>query len=242
MSSWDPKNEWRKLRLENQATQIYNSLCEGKLSKNQKLQLLSEAETCETYGDLKNIFGIIKHAKELKDIAEKGGKAGEAAQTIIGLIPGGAAFINWAQAPAKLFKQGKSYYDGINNALDKLEGVDDGSADLKKAGGILDALKIDDGYQHMTDDKLEQKFFDYLSNHLATKGDDEPLPDMDINEFYENWLSRYIGTTDETVTAAETDTKLKELPTVEKPSEFKKSVDRIGGALKGSLGKFLGWS
>lgn len=242
MSSWDPKDEWRKLRLENQASKIYDSLCEGNLSRNQKLQLLSEAETCETYGDLKNIFGIIKHAKELKDIAEKGGKAGEAAQTIIGLIPGGAAFINWAQAPAKLFKQGKSYYDGINGALDKLEGVEDGSSELKKAGGILDALKIDDGYQELTDNKLEQKFFDYLSSHLDTKGDDEDLPDMDINEFYENWLSKNIGSTDETVKGAESDTKFTELPKVEKPSEFKKSVDRIGGALKGSLGKFLGWT
>lgn len=242
MSNWNPKNEWRKLRLENQATEIYDTLCEGNLSKNQKLKLLSEAETCQTYGDLKNIFGIIKHAKELKDIAEKGGKAGEAAQTIIGLIPGGAAFINWAQAPAKLFNQGKSFYDGVVNAMDKLEGVDDGSQDLKKAGGILDALKIDDGYQEMTDDKLEQKFFDYLAGHLAGKQDDEELPDKDINEFYEEWLSQMVGTNAETVTGASTDTKFKELPKVEKPTEFKKSVDRIGGALKGSLGKFLGWS
>ena len=242
MSNWNPKQEWRKLRLENQATQIYNSLCEGKLSKTQKLQLLSEAETCQTYGDLKNIFGVIKHAKDLKDIAEKGGKAGEAAKTIIGLIPGGAAFINWAQTPAKLFKQGKSYYDGINNALDKLEGVEDDSAELDKAGGILDALKIDDGYQQMTDNKLEQKFFDFLSYHLDGKNDDDPLPDKDINEFYEEWLSKRVGTTEETVTGAESDTKFKELPRVENPSEFKKSVDRIGGALKGSLGKFLGWS
>ena len=241
MSSWDPKDEWRKLRLENQASTMYDLLCEGNLSRNQKLDLLSEAETCETYGDLKNIFGVIKHAKELKDIAEKGGKAGEAAQTIIGLIPGGAAFINWAQAPAKLFSQGKSFYDGVIGAMDSLEGVDDGSSDLNKAGGILDALKIDDGYQELTDNKLEQKFFDYLGDHLATKGDNDALPDMDINEFYENWLSKYIGTTDETVKGAESDTKFRELPKVTKPSEFKKSVDRIGGALKGSLGKFLGW-
>lgn len=243
---YNPKNEWRRLRLENQALEIYETLCESSLSKGQKLKLLTESETCETYGDLRNIFGIVKHAKELKDIAEKGGKAGEAAKTIIGLIPGGAAFINWAQTPAKIWKKGKGFYDGAIGALDKLEGLDDGSADLKKAGGILDALKIDDGYQKMTDDKLEQKFFDYLAKELdpdiGGHADDEPLPDKDINEFYEEWLSANVGSTAETVTGASTDTKFKELPKVQQPTEFKKSVDRIGGALKGSLGKFLGWT
>jgi hypothetical protein len=111
---------------------------------------------------------------------------------------------------------------------------------LKKAGGTLDAFKIDDGYQEITDEKLENKFFEDFSNHLANKTG--ALPDKDINEFFEDWLSKNIGSEAETVTGAAEDTKFTDIPAIEEPTEFKKSVDRIGGALKGTLGKFLGFS
>ena len=124
--------------------------------------------------------------------------------------------------------------------MDFIDGVPDDSGTLKKAGGTLDAFKIDDGYQEITDEKLEQKFFDDFSNHLENKTG--ALPDKDINEFFEDWLSKNVGTDVQTVKGAAEDTKFTDLEAIEEPSEFKKSVNRIGGALKGSLGKFLGFS
>ena len=226
------------MQLEADALSIYENLLAGSLNESNKIII---ERKCETYGDLKAIIGVIKHAKELKDIEEKGGKAAEAVQSIVGLLPGAAAFFNWAEVPGKAFKQGKGYYDTVVNTLEKIEGVPDDSEVLKKSGGILDALKIDDGYQQITDMKMEKKFFEYFSRQLANKDDNERLPDKDINEYFEEWLSTYATEGDETVTGAAEDTKLTDIPAIEEPGKFKKSVDRIGGALKGSLGKFLGF-
>lgn len=233
--NYDPKEEWRQLLLIAEAKCVYEDVSNGSDIKD----LLIERK-CETYEDLKAIIGVIKHAKDLKDIEDKGGKAAKAIKSLVGLLPGGAAFFNWAEIPGKAFKKGKSIYDTVNNAMDKLEGLEDDSEILKKSGGALDAFKIDDGYQMITDEKLENKFFEDFSKHLENKTG--PLPDKDINEFFEDWLSQNVGTAEETVTGAESDTKFTEIPAIEEPSEFKKSVDRIGGALKGSLGKFLGIS
>ena len=114
--------------------------------------------------------------------------------------------------------------------MDTLEGIEDDSGVLKKAGGTLDAFKIDDGYQEITDNKLEQMFFEDFSNHL--NGKTGPLPDKDINEFFEDWLSQKVGDEYETVKGAKEDTKFKDLEAIEDPGEFKKSVELIGRPLK----------
>ncbi|OUW86439.1 MAG: hypothetical protein CBD74_02295 [Saprospirales bacterium TMED214] len=238
MSLWDPKTEWRRLQLQTDALAIYEGLLAGTLNESSKILV---ERKCETYGDLKAIIGVIKHAKDLKDIEAKGGKAAEAVQTIVGLLPGADAFFNWAQVPGKVFNQGKDFYTAVVKGMDALEGVDDDSGVLKKAGGTLDAFKIDDGYQEITDEKLEQKFFDDFGRHLDTKDPTKELPDKDINEFFEDWLSKNIGTDVQTVKGAAEDTKFTDIPAIEEPSKLKKSVDRIGGALKGALGKFIGF-
>ena len=157
------------------------------------------------------------------------------------LLPGAGAFFKWAEIPGKAFRKGKKFYDTVKQGMDYIDGVEDDSSVLKKAGGTLDAFKIDDGYQEITDEKLEQKFFDDFSNMLATKADTDELPDKDINEFFEDWLSRNVGTDVQTVKGAAEDTKFKDIPAIEEPTKFKKSIQRIGGALKGALGKFLGF-
>ena len=238
MSNWNPEKEWRRLVLENNARTLYNKLSEGTFSYESDSILLERK--CETYEDLRAIIGVIKHAKDLKDIKEKGGKAADMVKSLVSLLPGAGAFFKWAEIPGKAFKKGKGVYDSINSGLDTLEGVEDDSGALKKAGGTLDAFKIDDGYQEITDSKLEQMFFDDFSLHLSDKTG--PLPDKDINEFFEDWLSKKVGTDVETVKGAAEDTKFTDLEAIEEPGEFKKSVQRIGGALKGSLGKFLGFS
>lgn len=232
---YSPKDEWRQLLLITEAKCLYEDISNGG-----QLESILVERKCETYEDLKAIIGVIKHAKDLKNIEDKGGKAADAIKSLVGLLPGGAAFFNWAEVPGKAFSQGKSFYDTVVKGMDKLEGIPDDSEVLKKAGGTLDAFKIDDGYQEITDEKLENKFFEDFSYHLENKSG--PLPDKDINEFFEDWLSQNIGSKFETVTGAAEDTKFTDIPAIEEPSDFKKSVDRIGGALKGSLGKFLGFS
>lgn len=232
---YSPKDEWRRVLLIAEAKCLYEDISNG----HQPESILVERK-CETYEDLKAIIGVIKHAKDLKDIEDKGGKAADAIKSLVGLLPGGAAFFNWAEIPGKAFQQGKGVYDTVVKGMDAIDGIPDDSENLKKAGGTLDAFKIDDGYQEITDEKLENKFFEDFSSHLENKSG--PLPDKDINEFFEDWLSTNIGTEAETVTGAAEDTKFTDIPAIEEPSNFKKSVDRIGGALKGSLGKFLGFS
>lgn len=235
MLKYSAADEWNRLCLMTEAVTVYDHLLEG----GEINDLLIE-RNCETYEDLRAIIGTIKHAKEIADIKEKGGKAGKAAETLLGLIPGGAAFINWAQVPGKVFRQGKGMYGTVIKGLDAIEGIDDEASELKKAGGTLDAFKIDDGYQEITDEKLENKFFEDFARHLD--GKTGALPDKDINEFFEDWLSRNVGTDVQTVKGAAEDTKFTDIPAIEEPDKFKKSVDRIGGALKGTLGSFLGFS
>ena len=237
MSNWDPKAEWRRLQLESAALTIYENMLSGTLNESKNVLL---ERKCETYEDLKAIIGVIKHAKELKDIEDKGGKYAEAVKSMLSLLPGAGAFFSWAEVPGKVFNQGKGFYDSVKKGMDFIDNVPDDSGTLKKAGGTLDAFKIDDGYQEITDEKLEQKFFDDFSSHLENKTG--ALPDKDINEFFEDWLSKNVGTDVQTVKGAAEDTKFTDIEAIEEPSEFKKSVNRIGGALKGSLGKFLGFS
>jgi len=236
MSNWNPKSEYRRLQLEAAAIEIYENLLSGNLNESKGIIL---ERKCETYEDLRAIIGVIKHAKEIKDLEDKGGKAAEAVKSLVSLLPGAGAFFAWAEIPGKVFNQGKSFYDTVNKTLDAIEHVPDDSKVLKKAGGTLDAFKIDDGYQEITDEKLEEKFFEDFSHHLEDKTGD--LPDKDINEFFEDWLSKNIGTDMQTVKGAAEDTKFTDIEAIDEPGKFKKSVDRIGGALKGTLGKFLGF-
>ena len=236
---YSAKEEWRKLQLISEVKCTYDSLLKGVPAE----EVLVE-RTCETWQDLHDIIGVITHQKELAKIAKQGGTVGKAAETVISHIPGASAFLKWAQVPGKVFRKSKNIYSVVNSALDSLEGADDDSPDLEKAGGFLDAFKVDDGYQEMIDDKLEAKFFEKLSNYVAIKvrqNPDEKLPDQDINKFFEDWLSKEVGSKDETVVGGETSTKWNEIPAIEKPSEFKKSAQRVGKALTSTLGTFLGW-
>ena len=148
MADWDAKAEWRRLQLESAALSIYENMLDGTLNESKNVLL---ERKCETYEDLKAIIGVIKHAKELKDIEEKGGKYAEAVKSMLSLLPGAGAFFSWAEVPGKVFNQGKGFYDSVKKGMDFIDNVPDDSGTLKKAGGTLDAFKIDDGYQEITD-------------------------------------------------------------------------------------------
>ena len=270
MSNWDPKDEWRKLRLMTEARYLMEvgadwdtgysddgveNKAEEEQKKKDKDQRLRDKKAkdqkeydklkkCETWGDLAEIIGVITHAKELKALEDKGGKAGEAAKTLLKLIPGTAAFMNWVEAGSAGLQKAQEIG---NTVLDTMKGLQTKSdEDVEKApGGILDAFKIDDGYQRITDNELEEKFFKDFSKYVHKNAKGQPkkeLPDQDINTWFEEWLSENVGSTDETVKGAEEDTKFTDIAKVQVPkSEVRKSAERVGSVFKG-MRSFFGLS
>lgn len=259
MSNWNPGIEWRRLKLVTEAVSLYETSADwdagygdaqgnNKAEKEAKEAAEEAADAKKTkikyWGDLHDILDAIAHAKELKSIEKRGGEVGKAAATILSYFPGGDAFVKWAGTPAKFIKDKKKPLDQIKQIMGTVKPIEDEKLE-KPAGGFLDAFKIDDGYQKITDDKLENKFIKDISAEFAEKPRDEEIPpDMDINDWYEKWLSENIGDTDETVTGAESDKKFTDINAISpdaKKSKNKKNVQKVGKFIKGGLKSFLGF-
>lgn len=270
MSNWDPKDEWRKLKLMTEARYLMevsadwdagyadddgndiNKKEEEKKAKDERLKAKKAKEQeeydkltkCKTWGDLSEIIGVIVHAKELKALEDKGGKVGSAAKTLLKLIPGTAAFMNWVEAGSEGLQKAQEIGGAVLDTMKGLQPASDEDAE-KAPGGILDAFKIDDGYQRITDDTLEEKFFEDFSAYVEKNAKGNPkkeLPEADINTWYEEWLSKNVGSTDETVQGAEEDTKFTDIAKVQVPKgETRKSAERVGSVLKG-MRSFFGLS
>ena len=167
MSDWNAKDEWRRLRLVTEARYLMevgadwdagydeDSLEQAekeqkKKDKDERLRAKKAKEQeeydklvkCETWGDLSEIIGVILHAKELKSLEEKGGKVGSAAKTLLKLLPGTAAFMNWVEAGSEGLQKAQEIGTAVLDTMKGLQKADD--EDVEKApGGILDAFKID---------------------------------------------------------------------------------------------------
>ena len=245
-SNWNPKDEWNRLLVE---SQVKDLLAETEEELDIEETLLDDAypvKKCETWKDLNTLMGVLMHAQELKDIGEKGGAVGSAAMQVLKLIPGTAAFANWVEAGSKGLSKGKDVASGMYKSMKKMQDLPDNTVE-NSPGGIYDALKIDDGYQDITDEKLEDSFLKYFAKYVAEQAEKNPdgdLPDKDINTYFEEYLANHQGLSGETVTGAEEDTKLTEIPTVDIPDEDRskifKSGERIATAVGGSLKGFLG--
>ena len=198
---------------------------------------LGGATTVSTWGDLQMVLGSIQHAKELEKIKARGGKAGKAAKVLLNVIPG-------FSSAAEMVKFGKETMDSLQSVgglkdkakqfstvMDAFKDVPDKKAE--KGGGVMDTLKIDDGYQTITDDRLEDGFIKWFANHIADKDPDEKIPDEDINGYFEQYVEQKAGTDQETVKGAATDTKFTEIPIVKDKGPIKKSLGRIGNSLGG---------
>ena len=139
MSKWNPKDEWRKLRLETEAIYLYEQTAKGNflMVENQWEDKLARARggdthlyrdaerrkdaeiameqrpKCETWDDLRAVVALMAHGKRVKELAAAGGDIGSGAITIMGLIPAASTIVNWAQAPAKLMKKPKDFASGV---------------------------------------------------------------------------------------------------------------------------------
>lgn len=272
MSSWDPKAQWKKLRLETEAIYLYEQTSKGNFlflenrwddmlaADSTLMQRTREQEEsgddgfgsdyipmeqrpkCETWEDLRTVVALMAHGERVKELAAAGGNIGSGAATILGLIPGASTVVNWAQIPAKLMKKPKDFGQAVKKLVKGANQIDAPDEKLKKpASGILDAFRIDDGYQKIVDSEVEAKFLEDFEKWVSDPKKTGKLPDKDINEWFENWLSKNHGSGKETVTGAESSTKFTEIPkVVDNPSEFEKKVEKIGGALGATLKGFMG--
>ena len=250
---YSPKQEWQKLRLHAEAIYLYEQTTNGNFlflegteetaeeaSEEGSAGEIESSPKCETWEHLRAVVALMAHGEEVKELKNAGGKVGSAAATILGLIPGTAAFINWAQLPAKVMKKPRDLGTAVGNIIDTVKGVPD--AKLKApAGGILDAFVIDDGYQKIVDKEVEAKFLEDFEAYVSDPKKTGPLPDKDINEWFENWLSENHGDGDETVTGAESKTKFTDIPKVPDHSKLEKSIEKIGGTLGSTLKGFMGF-
>ena len=248
--NWSSKEEWRKLRLTTEAVYLYEQTAKGNFlflegSESDGSEEGSEAEIesapkCTTWEELRAVVALMAHGEEVKKLKDAGGKVGSAAATILGLIPGTATFVNWAQLPSKIMKKPRDLKTAVGNIVDTVKDVPD--AKLKKpAGGILDAFVIDDGYQKIVDKEVETKFLEDFQEYVTDPKKTGDLPDKDINEWFENWLAENHGEGDETVTGAETSTKFTDIPTVPDHDKLEKSIEKIGGTLGATLKGFIGF-
>ena len=250
MSNWDPKEEWKIFRLETEAIYLYEQTAKGNFlflegaeadsTEDGTEAEIESAEKCTTWEHLRAVVALMAHGEEVKKLKNAGGKVGSAAATILGLIPGTAAFVNWAQLPSKVMKKPRDLSTAIGNIVSTVRDTPD--AKLKKpAGGILDAFVIDDGYQKIVDKEVEAKFLEDFEAYVSDPKKTGPLPDKDINEWFEQWLSKNHGSGDETVTGAESKTKFTDIPRVEDHSKLEKSIEKIGGTIGSTLKGFIGF-
>lgn len=269
MSDWNPKQEWRRLKLMTEARARYEEFellrevsadwdtgydqdgdgdndAERQEQEKKKKKEEEEADAkkakVKTWGDLQDVIQAITHQKHLAALSKRGGEVGKAADTIMSYFPG-SNIVKIAQVPGKWIKMKKKPWDTMKALMKTVQPLEDAKVE-KPAGGFLDAFKIDDGYQQITDDRLENKFIKDITAEFAEKPRDEEIPaDMDINDWYEDWLSKNIGETAETVTGAESDTKFTDINAISpdaKSGKAKKAVQKVSATLGGTLKGFLG--
>lgn len=264
MEHWNPKKEWHSLKLMTEARARYEEFelitetsadwdagyrdddGEDLVAKEKKEKEEKEADAKKakivTFGDLQDVIQAITHQKHLAALSKRGGEVGKAADTIMSYFPG-SNFVKIAQVPGKWIKMKKKPFDTMKALMKTVQPLEDAKVE-KSVGGFLDAFKIDDGYQQITDDRLENKFIKDITAEFADKPRDEKIPpDMDINDWYEKWLSENIGETAETVTGAEADTKFTDINAISpdaKSGKGKKAVQKVAAAVGGTLKGFLG--
>ena len=198
--------------------------------------------TVKTWGQLKDVIVIAQNVKKLEKVRQKGAAAGAGARALghtasallsfvfpaLGL---GAAAIDVAVGA---LSTGKNLKDAVMTTRDASDAQTEDSP-------LLDLFKIDDGYQDLVDDKKEDEFLKWFSNYCDEKMEgnpDEPVPDLDINEIFEIFLRKQ-GDYDETVTDAESDTKLSEIPYNGEPEEIKNKFNTVSRAVGGFIDEFL---
>ena len=204
---------------------------------------LGGASTVSTWGDLQTVLGSIQHAKELEKMKAKGGKIGKAASIVLGVIPGADGVKNLVKGLGKGYKFIKSA-GGLKDTADQFNAVMDAFKDVpdkqaEKAGGVMDTLKIDDGYQTITDDRIEDGFIKWFAGKIGDKNPDDKIPNEDINHYFEEYVKDNVGTDLETVQGAATDTKFTDIPMVKDKGKVRKALGAVGNSLGGFFSGLL---
>ena len=88
---------------------------------------------------------------------------------------------------------------------------------------------------------LKMNFLAWFSDYVDDKmknNPDEKVPAKDVNEIFAQFLRKQ-GKYNETVTDAESDTKLTEIPYNGKPDEVRNSFNKVSRAVGGFIDEFL---
>lgn len=193
----------------------------------------------KTWSQLKDVLDIANNIKELEDLQGKSNALGATTRTAVGFL---LSFIAPAAGTAL------AMVDATAGALANVKNSRDMAMTMRSAtdeeiedSPILDIFKLDDGYQKIVDDGMERNFLKWFGSWIDDNMKSNPdgaVPSEDINSLFEKFLAED-GEYDETVTNAETDTKLDEIPYNGKPSEVKQAWQKVVRAGEGFVDEFL---
>ena len=193
----------------------------------------------KTWGQLKDVLDVANNIHELEDLQGKSNALGAATRTAVGFL---LSFIAPAAGGAlALVDATASALGNVKNSRDMAMTMRSASDEEIEDSPILDIFKLDDGYQRIVDDGMERSFLSWFGKWIdgEMKGNpDGAVPSIDINGLFEKFLAES-GEYDETVTNAETDTKLDEIPYNGKPSEVKQALQKVVRAGEGFVDEFL---
>jgi hypothetical protein len=128
-------------------------------------EVLQEAETLNTYGDLKKLLQIVFKKQKGAAILSKGKEV--AIDAVFSAVPGLSA--------------AKTAYDFFKAASQK--------PDTKKTNTWIDNLDIDDDVAAIVDDTVEDGFMQALAAAIDKEPDDKELePDFNINVKLQDYL------------------------------------------------------
>ena len=233
------KEEEEKKQEEDAAKEVYRK-AHGDLKGFGK-QYKGTKGTVKTWGQLKDVLNIANNLHNLDDIKAKANAAGSAARTALPFL---LAFIGPAVGP--------TIYT-ISNAISALgdsKNVKDLFGTMRKASDsevedspLMDIFKLDDNYQTIVDDKVEKQFLGWFAGWIEKKSNGDPngkVPDMDINEIFEEFLKdEETGKGVETVTGADSDTKLTQIPYNGEESQVKSAWAKVKAAGEGFIDEIL---
>ena len=198
--------------------------------------------TVKTWGQLKDIITIAQNVKELEQIRKKGAAAGAGSRALGNTIDGLLGFVFPALGLTKAaVATAAGLFSTTKNLKDAAMSTREASDTEAEDSPVIDLFKIDDGYQQLVDDQFEDKFLAWFSNYVDDKMEnspDEKVPDMDVNEIFAQYLKQQ-GDYDETVTDAESDTKLTEIPYNGEPDKVRNNFNKVSRAVGGFIDEFL---
>ena len=196
----------------------------------------------KTWGQLKDIITIAQNVQKLDTVRKKSGAAGAAGRALGGTVTDVLSFIFPALGATKAaIKMAATAFGTGKNLRDASLTARAATDNEAKDSPIIDMFKIDDGYQDIVEDDFEKQFLKWFSDYVDEKMDGNPdgaVPNKDINEIFELFL-KDSGNYNETVTGAETDVKLTEIPYNGEPNEIRNKFNQVSAAAGSFIDEFL---